>query len=392
METLITLVQNNPFIAVSVFLGLVSAVAVIGWIRASLINARLSAEQQGREEQLLHFKSVAEEALKASHENFLTLAQERFRGWQIQAGGDMEKREKAIADMVKPVDDQLKSIKTVMEQMKGTDEGLRTELKSLSSETARIAGAMKNPAQRGQWGEYILDRLLEKSGLIRGVHYDTQVTMEGAQGQTQRPDVVIQMQEGLQIIIDSKAPIQDVLADLDDPETALAARDQLARQLREHIKALSKREYGGVNDDSPDFVVLFLPGEHLYSTALSADPGLIDFAAENNIVLASPMLMLALARVVHMGWRQFELGKHARDIANEAAELHGRINSFMGHYHGLGKSLKGAVDKYNQSVGSMERMVMPKLRKMEEMQVVQPGKEISDTPSIEVVPKTGTDE
>lgn len=381
----------HPFEVLCAVLVVLCLVCAAGWVLAVIKNIRLQAAIHGGEEQLNQFKIIAQEAMSGAHEGFMSLAQERFQNWQNQAGGDMAQRQKAIAEMVKPVDDQLKSLKSVMEQMKGTDESLRDNLKNLSSETARIAGAMKNPQQRGQWGEYILDRLLEKSGLVKGVHYETQVHMKGSDGSTQRPDVVIQLQEGLQIIVDSKAPIQDVLADLDNPETAAAARQKLAQHLREHIKALSKRDYGGMSDESPDFVVLFLPGEHLYSTALSADADLIDYAASNNIVIASPMLMLALARVVHMGWRQFELGKHAREIAAQGAELHGRISSFMGHYNALGKSLKGAVDKYNQSIGSMDRMVMPQLRRMEEMQVVQPGKEINDTPMVEVTPKTGTD-
>lgn len=388
---MLEILKSNPFLVAALFLGLISVVALIGWMRAAFQLVKLQASMVSEAEQSDHFKTVAQEALSNAHESFMALAQERFRNWQSQAGGDMEKREKAIADMVKPVDEQLKAIQSVMSEMKGVDTELSKNLKALNAETANIAAAMKNPQQRGQWGEYILDRLLEKSGLVKGVHYQTQVHMKGVEGQTQRPDVVIQMQEGLQIIIDSKAPIQDVLADLDNVDTAAAARAQLAKQLREHIKALSKRDYGGTQDDSPDFVVLFLPGEHLYSSALSADSDLIDFAAENNIVLASPMLMLALARVVHMGWRQFELGKHAREIALQASELHSRIGSFMGHYQALGKSLKGAVDKYNQSVGSMDRMVMPQLRRMEDMQVVQPGKELSDIPEIEILPKTGND-
>ena len=321
----------------------------------------------------------------------MTLAQERFSNWQNQAGSDLEKRRTAIEQMVKPVDEQLKSLKSIMHQMKGTDEALRHDLKNLQSETSRIAGAMHNPKQRGQWGEYILDRLLEKSGLVKGVHYHTQVSVTAADGRMQRPDVIIKMQEGLHIIVDSKAPIHEFLDDLDEPATADAARQKLVQQVRNHIRDLSKKDYAH-QQENPDFVVLFLPGENLYSIVLSEDPSLIDFAAENNIVLSSPMLMLALARVVHMGWRQSELGQHAREIASQGEELHKRITSFMGSFTDIGKALKTSVDKYNKAVNSMDRRVMPQIRRLEEMQVVQPGQELPDPAELEVLPKTGSDQ
>lgn len=363
----------------SYFLAGATFLFLIGFITTFILYFRKSIELKGLQDirqsekealdqQLSHFQSVATKALNDNHETFLKIAQERFQNWQTQSGTDLEKRQTAIQEMVKPVDENLKAIKSLMDQMKGTDSALREDLRELHNQTAKIAGAMRNPKLLGQWGEFILETLLQKAGLQKGIHFETQASVKTVDGTIQRPDVVIHLQDGLNIIVDSKAPVQDVLQDLDDPENAKHARAALATQIRSHIKQLGSKGYWSNDDTSPDFVVLFLPGDNLFSLALSEDPKLIDLAAEKNIILASPMLMLALARIVHMSWRQSELGKNAKEIADIGAELHKRMSVFVNHFSKLGKNLQTAVKSYSDTVGSFDSKVMPQIRKLEEKQ------------------------
>ena len=194
-------------------------------------------------------------------------------------------------------------------------------------------GALKDPAAQGRWGEFILEGLLDKSGLIKGVHYETQVTIEAEGGKHQRPDAVIRLHDGFHIVVDAKAPLNEFADKLDHNLSADETRQlmqNLARQVREHIKALGKKGYWE-SIDSPDFTVMFLPSEHLFSVALRADPEIIDFAHDNNIVIASPTLMMSLLRVVGLSWRQVELAQN-RGVPIEVELVAGWI--LLGHDFG----------------------------------------------------------
>lgn len=360
----------------------------------SLVEASSATKEQkkaleaAKEQMTNQFKTLSQEALSVSNESFMKLAQERFKQWEGNQKGELEKRTLSIDEMVKPVKKQLEALTASLEQVKGTDTALKEELKNLQSETSKIAGAMHNPASRGKWGEYVLERLLENSGLIKDVHFRLQETISGHSERVLRPDVIIHLQDGLKIVVDSKAPIQDVLDDLSDQtkEKELAAR--LATQVRKHITDLGKKSYQD-SLDSPDFVVLFLPAEHLFSLAVSADPGLIDYAAEKNIVLASPILIMSILRVVRMSWQQNELAENAKDIAKAGAEMHKRLNTFTGHFSKLGKSIQGSIDHYNKAIGSFERSVMPQARRFEELHAAG-GKELPELSLIDTVPQNLT--
>jgi DNA recombination protein RmuC len=181
--------------------------------------------------------------------------------------------------MVKPVKEHLEKLNSTVEQIKGTDKELRIDLQNLHRETAKLAGAMHNPAAQGRWGEYILERLLDKSGLMKGVHYETQKTLNAGEG-IQRPDFVIHLQDGFNIVIDAKAPVNKLAErlqeDLGENDYKMIVSD-LSKQVREHVKHLGGKGYWE-NLDSPDFVVMFLPSEYLFSAALRGDPNLVDFA------------------------------------------------------------------------------------------------------------------
>lgn len=344
----------------------------------SALKEQKKALEDAREHMMGQFKSLSQDALSASTQTFLNLAQERFKQWQGENKGDLEKRHLSINEMVKPVQKQLETLAARMEQLSGTDAALRNSLQSLQSETSKIAGAMHNPASRGKWGEYVLERLLERSGLVKDIHFQVQASLDGG---ALRPDVIIHLNDGLRIVINSKAPIQDVLDDLSDgtKEKDLALR--LAAQVRKHIIDLSKKSYHE-KMDSPDFVVLFLPAEHLFSLAVGADPSLVDFAAERNIILASPILILSVLRVVRMSWQQSELADNARDIAAAGAEMHKRLAAFADHLSGMGKTIQSTVNHYNKAIGSFERSVLPQARRFEELHAVS-GKALPELAAID---------
>jgi DNA recombination protein RmuC len=232
-----------------------------------------------------------------------------------------------------------------------------------------LVGALRDPAAQGKWGEFILEGLLEKSGLIKGVHYETQVSMHH-EGQRQRPDAIIHMQDGFNIIIDAKAPLNQFTQRLDQQiseEEYQNLLKNIAKQVREHIKELGKKGYWE-NIDSPDFTVMFLPSEYLYSLALRADPEIVDFAAQRNIIIASPTLLMSLIRVVGMSWRQMELAQNAQEISERGYELYKRMLTFTTHFEKLGKNIGAALRGYNDAIGSFERSVLPAARKFKDLQ------------------------
>jgi len=357
---------------------------VIGWVLfiialvcAIITRVKLKAEIDNRAELLNQFKILSAEALQTTNESFMSVAQERFKAWEQSNQANLAQRQTAVADIVKPVRDHLEKLGGAVNELKGTSALVREDLQNLSQSTLKLAGAMNNPAMRGRWGEMLLDRLLEKSGMVRGVHYDTQNTITGEDGSRLRPDIVIALQDGFKIAIDAKAPIQDILEDLDKPEEQDKIRTRLATQVRGHIKALGSKSYQEALGSPVDFTVLFLPGEHLFSLAIAGDPELIDYAADNNIVLTSPSLMLSLLRVVHLSWRQGELAENATHIAETGRDLYKSLSTFGAHLDKIGTNLNRSVGAYNDALGSLERNVLSKARKFEDLQAVHKSDQLT---------------
>ncbi len=333
------------------------------------LRAEINANQNALSQMDGQFKLTAAEAVKNAHESFLQLAKENFKQTQVDGAHDLDKRHKAIDEMVKPVHKQLEALSGALKQAQGTDQALRDDLKNLNKETSKLAGALRNPAARGNWGEEMLERLLENSGLIKGVHYTLQATLQSGE-RILRPDAVISLPDSLHIVIDSKAPINDFIRNLDEDLDESAYKELqtgLAMAVKSHIKDLSKKAYWE-QLNSPDFVVLFLPSEHLFSAAVQADPTLLDLAAEKNIVLASPILTMSILRVVGMSWRQIDMAKNAAEISTAGAELYKRFLKFTDHFEKIGKNLSSAMRGYDDAVGSLERSVLPSARKFKELQ------------------------
>ncbi len=328
------------------------------------------------------------EAVKKAHETFLPMAEARLKDAQKDSAHDLEKRQNSIDEMVKPVHKKLEEMNKALEQVQGTDKALREDLQNLNKETAKLAGALHNPIARGNWGEVVLERLLENSGLLKNVHYRLQNTLQGDDGRL-IPDAVVQLPESLHIVIDAKAPINDFVRNMDedlDEKPYRELQTGLAKAVKERIQDLSKKAYWE-QLNSPDFVVLFLPSEHLFSAAIQADPTLLELAAERKVVVASPVLMMSLLRVVGMSGRQIDMAKNASDIAEQGTELYTRLLTFTSHITKVGKNLQGAMSGYDAAVGSLEKSVLPAARKMKDLQGASSVAEIPEFDPVERPPR-----
>ena len=335
--------------------------------RAGRDNAALTARLESERAALSdHFKALAQEALQSNNSHFLTLAGERLKNAQQQGANDLDKRTIEIEKLVKPIEKELLRLNALSEQMRGTDLTLREQLQTLQRETSKLSGVLRNPAAQGRWGEFVLETILDKAQFIKGVHYNTQQHLDGGR---QRPDVVIQLHDGAKIAIDSKAPINEFVTRLDDDLSAddvKLVHAGMARAVRSHIKSLGEKAYQD-NIEGTDFVIMFLPSEVIFNATLRSDPDIVDYALERHVIIASPMLIISLLRVIKMSLRQVDMAKNAAEIAALGADLQKRFTTFLDHFGKIGKGLGSAVQSYEKAVGSMNRMVMPAARKFEKI-------------------------
>lgn len=380
--------QNIVIDPVSAAIGFAAGAAVFGlfWAltaqKKAALQARLDSERDAMGD---HFHRLAQAALQSNNEHFLTLAGERLKAAQEKGASDLDKRTVEIEKLVKPIEKELVRINTIAEQMQGTDKAIREDLMSLKHETSKLTGVLRNPSAQGKWGEFVLEAILERANLIKGVHYNTQEQIEGGR----RPDVIINLHDGFRIAIDSKAPINEYVARLDDDlseDDARIIQTQMARAVRAHVKALGAKGYQD-NIDGSDFVILFLPSEVVFSATLRADPGIVDFAAENHVVIASPTLIISLLRVVGLSWRQVEMAKNAAEISALGAQLHTRFATFLTHFAKIGKNLNSALTSYNDAVGSAERSVLPAARKFTKLHAINQANKLPDIAAIENAPR-----
>ncbi len=378
-----------------IILGFIAGFALLG-MRLSALRERLRHQEQGRADMDMAFGAAAQDALQKSHEQFLLLAQEKLKQAQAEGGYDLEKRQKAIADLVDPIGKTLKEMSEKVERLGRAGTGLEVQLKTfaedhrlLRQETQNLVQALRNPAARGRWGEMQLQRALEMVGMVEGTHYTQQESATAEGGVRRLPDFVITLPGGLQIVIDVKTPVEPYWAALEGGDSAAAqkgAADNFRRHVRDHLKELKSREYWR-HFESPDFVVMFLPTEGLYSMAVSNDPALIEDAANNNIILASPTTLMGLLRVVMHGWQQQSMAEEARTISGLASELYNRIAKFGEHMQKLGRNLGTALNAYNQAVGSLESSLLPGARRMHELHVQTGGREIPVLAALEEAPR-----
>jgi DNA recombination protein RmuC len=327
------------------------------------------------------FSRLAGNALRDNTDQFLQLARENMKQFQIRAESDLNRKEKAIEGLVKPVQDALDKTGAEMRRMenerKEAQGALTRHLETiaeshrlLQGETRNLVQALRRPEVRGQWGELTLKRLVELAGMVEHCDFTEQTTVAGESGQ-QRPDMVIRMPDRRDIVVDAKTPLDAYLSAVEATEDALRGKhlERHARNVRMRIKELSGKAYWKQFRHSPEFVVLFIPGDQFLSAALEIDTALLEDALAHHVILATPSSFVALLRAVAYGWRQEALARNAEEIQAVGQDMYARLTTFADHLTRLGRGLDSSVDAFNKAVGSYDSRVLPGARKFSELGV-----------------------
>ena len=325
------------------------------------------------------FAALSTEALSRNNDSFLKLAQENLKQFQIKATHNLEQKEKSIETLVKPIKDALEKselqIRSMEKERKEAYGSLTQHLElmtqtqqSLHSETKNLVQALRRPEVRGQWGEMTLKRLAELAGMVEHCDFYEQENVNTETGNI-RPDMIVRMPDGREIVIDAKTPLDAYLTAVEstEEETRKTALERHARNVRERVRELSSKSYWSQFKNSPDFVVLFIPGEQFLYSALDIDKNLIEDALRQKVILATPTSFVALLRAVAYGWRQEKLAENAEHIRNIGEDLYHRLGVFSDYLGKVGKSLDSSVSHFNKAVGSFDSRILPSARKFNEM-------------------------
>jgi DNA recombination protein RmuC len=354
---------------------------------------RAAAHEEIRGQLTGEFARLSAAALQQNNEQFLQLADTKLGETRQAADGELAKRQEAIEQLLKPIGEQLGKYEAGMQRLEVERQraytGLTEQMKHLSTshdqlqkETRNLVTALRSPQTRGRWGELQLRRVVEMAGMLEHCDFDEQVTSDADSGRM-RPDMVVHLPGGKNVAVDAKVPMQAFL-DANEADDETVRRAHLAshgRQMKAHVDALSKKEYWKRVDPSPEFVVAFIPGDPLLTAALEHEPGLMEYAVANHVLLATPTSLIALLRAVAYGWQQDALAQNAREVQLLGAQLYQRLAVLGDHFAGVGKGLNGAVAAYNKAVGSLEGRVLVTARRFVDMGVVGVGEKELSHPS-----------
>ena len=354
----------------------------------SKLESQQSQNQTELEKTLEHLKNnfseLANSALKHNNETFLTLAK-----------SELGAKQSAITDVVKPLKEQLTEYNNAVNKLEGERKNAYLELeknlnsfgetsKNLQMETTRLVQALRNPKTSGQWGEFQLQNLLEHAGMTEHFDFVQQQTFQSSDGQ-KRPDVIVKLPSNNCIVIDAKTPITSYLDGIEefDEQKVADFHTKLAKQLRQAVKELADANYQRVVPNTIDYVVMFVPIESFFSIAVRADASLIDDAIKQKVMIATPMLLLGLLKVIALGWQQEKLARHAYEVAQIGRQLHERIATYTNHIDDHRKALDKTIQSYNKSVSSLQKRVLPSARKLESLDVVPPQSKIASPEKID---------
>jgi DNA recombination protein RmuC len=372
-------------------------------------NARLMAELEGErraahernesfkrvtEELAEKFKALSRDALKDNNQEFLNLAHATLEKFQASAKGDLEQKQQAIDQLVKPLKDSLEKVDGKIEAMErlraGAYSGLIEQVKTLASsqqqlqaETGNLVKALRTPHVRGRWGEIQLRRVVELAGMVQYCDFSEQETIANEDGRI-RPDVIVRLPGNRTIVVDAKVPFEAFYESIStaDDTIRLERLKEHARLVRTHIVALSRKSYWEAVQPTPEFVLLFLPGESFYSAALEQDPKLIEDGINQKVIIATPTTLIALLKAISYGWQQEQRAANADEVGKLGKELYDRLRTFLSHFSDIGKNLDRALESYNKGVGSLEARVLVTARKFKERNAIH-GDEIESPEPID---------
>jgi DNA recombination protein RmuC len=387
------------------------AAALLLWPRLVRARSDLEHERARAEERLatvtdaqerlsVSFKALSVEALQSSMAQLTELARAQLKTTQAEAKGDFDKRHQAVEQLVTPLKEQLGRVDAQLvklDQERRESRGrLEAQLRTLTetgeklrTETGALVTALRKPNARGQWGQMQLRNVVELAGMVRYCDFVEQSSLAGDDA-VLRPDLVVRMPGGKHVVVDAKAPLQGVLdayeaREEDERVQHLRAH---ARLLRKHVRSLSDKAYWNQLDSAPDFVVMFLPGEHLYGAALEVDPALIEDAMSHRVLITTPTTLLALLHSVGYGWQQERVAESAQAVSDLGRDLYGRIVKLSTLLGTLGTRLNSAVKAYNETVGSYEHRVIPAARRFEDHGAVATGRELPELEQVTVTARS----